>query len=293
MRLVDPVVLGPGEGETITEKPQRTVVIKAGIEPLALTESRYAAGERGPDAHVHWEHTDAFYVLEGALVFEVGGERARVHGEAGTHVLVPAGVVHTFWNEGPGEARFLNIHAPSANFHEVLRARRDGRDDEVEFDSFDPPEDGGRPAADAVVHGPGQGDSIAMGPNRAIFKAEGTDGDGTFSLTEIELAPGFPGPVLHRHETFADSFYVLDGTLSVRVGERSYDVPAGGFALAPPGTAHTFACRSGIPVRVLNLMAPGGFEQYLKEVAQVAGDGPPDAEVMALIASTYDFVPVR
>jgi hypothetical protein len=40
-------------------------------------------------------------------------------------------------------------------------------------------------------------------------------------------------------------------------------------------------------------MAPGGFEQYLKEFA--AGSRPgeaPDPAVMAEIASRYDFVPV-
>ena len=45
-------------------------------------------------------------------------------------------------------------------------------------------------------------------------------------------------------------------------------------------------------VRMLNLMAPGGFEQYLKEVAAAARPGePPDAQAMAKIASRYDFHP--
>ena len=151
---MEAVVLGPGEGDVITEQAERSVVIKAGIEPLALTESRYEPGERGPDPHVHWKHADAFYVLAGTLTFEYGRERTRSLGGPGTHVLVPAGVVHTFWNDGPDTARFLNVHAPSADFHEVLRQRRDRPDEEEHFDSFDPPEDGGRPAADVVVRGP-------------------------------------------------------------------------------------------------------------------------------------------
>ncbi|MBA2616315.1 MAG: cupin domain-containing protein [Actinobacteria bacterium] len=289
---MEAVVLEPGEGDVITEKPKRTVMIKAGIELLALTESRYAAGQRGPDPHVHWEHTDAFYVLAGSLFFEFGRERTRTRGEMGTHVLVPPGVVHTFWNEGPEEARFLNIHAPSANFHEVLRARRDRPNEEEHFDSFDPPEDGGRPAADVVVREPNEGESIALGPSSATLKAEVTDGDGTYSLTELWLAPGFLGPPLHRHETLADSFYVLEGTLSVRVGKRPYDVPAGGFALAPPGTAHTLSNRSGAPVRVLNLTVPGGLDQYLRELAAVAG-APPDPELITAIALKHDVHPAH
>ena len=39
-------------------------------------------------------------------------------------------------------------------------------------------------------------------------------------------------------------------------------------------------------------MAPGGFEQYLKEVASAATpERPPDPETMAAIAARYDFVP--
>ena len=42
---------------------------------------------------------------------------------------------------------------------------------------------------------------------------------------------------------------------------------------------------------MLNLIVPGGFEQYLREVARVAGEAPPEPAVMAKIASRYDFVP--
>jgi mannose-6-phosphate isomerase-like protein (cupin superfamily) len=143
-----------------------------------------------------------------------------------------------------------------------------------------------------VVRPAGAGDAIAMGPNRALFKAEVGDAGGRFSLAETTLAPGFPGPVPHRHERFVDSFYVLDGTLRVRLSGDALDLPQGSFAFVPPGTAHTFSNPGDSPVRVLNLMAPGGFEQYLKEAAAATPAGaPPDPAVLAEIASRYDFVP--
>ena len=288
-----PVLLHSGEGETIAEREERSVVIKGESEQVAVTESRYAVGERGPEAHIHLRHTDAFYVLEGALVFELGGDGDVVRAEAGSLGLVPSGVVHTFGNEGPGEARFLNVHAPSEGFADYLRAMRDGRrDDAQEFDTFDPPVDGGRPASEALVRGPDEGETIEAGPTRATLKAEGNDGEGTLSLSEAVLAPGFLGPVPHFHETFVDSFYVLAGTLTVRLEDETVTAPAGSFALVPPGVVHTFSNRSDEPVRALNLMAPGGFEQYLKEVAHATQGGPPDPQLMAQIASKYDFHPV-
>jgi len=269
-------------------------VIKAAHELLDMTESRYGPGERGPDPHVHLAHADAFYVLEGELVFGLGpGGAERVHAPRGTLVLVPQGLVHRFANEGAGDTRFLNIHAPSCGFAESLRIRRDGGDyDGTRFDSFDPPLDGDRPVSDAVVRKGGQGETIALGASSVLFKAAGSDGEGTFSLTETTIAPGFPGPVPHVHDKLADSFYVLEGVLVVRLDTKEVEAAPGSFAFIPPGNVHTFSNPSAAPTRVLNLMAPGGFEQYLKEAAQaMPAAGPPDPAVMADIASRYDFRP--
>ena len=289
---MQPLVVETGQGETITDRAERTVVIKTAHELLDVTETRYTPDERGPDPHVHRAHADAFYVLEGELVFGLGPDAAeRVTAGVGTFVLVPAGVVHCFVNEGPLDTRFLNIHAPSQGFAESLRVRRDGLPyDPALYDSFDPPADGGRALDDVVIRTAGQGDSVAIGPSRADFLAEQDDGDGTFSLTETTLAPGFPGPVLHVHDGLADSFYVLEGTLTVRVGEETTALTPGSYAFVPPGTPHTFSNPGDEPVRMLNLMAPGGFEQYLKEVARTLPPGvPPDPERMAEIASHHDF----
>ena len=71
------------------------MAIKASHDLLDVTESRYARGERGPEPHVHRHHADAFYVLEGELVFGLGPNvREEVAASAGTLVLVdfhPAG----------------------------------------------------------------------------------------------------------------------------------------------------------------------------------------------------------
>jgi quercetin dioxygenase-like cupin family protein len=141
------------EGETITEKERRQVVIVAERPDLTVTWSRYASGEPGPDLHVHREHTDAFYVLEGELTFPVGpGGAERLRVAAGGFVAVPPNVVHTYVNESGADARWLNFHVPDTGFASYLRGLRHGR--VPEFDQFDPPADGGRPAADVIVGEP-------------------------------------------------------------------------------------------------------------------------------------------
>jgi quercetin dioxygenase-like cupin family protein len=274
------LLLGPGEGEAITQTAERELRVLSDHDLLNLTWTRHAAGERGAEPHVHRHHTDAFYVLEGEVTFGLGPELERVIAPAGTLVLVPPGVVHSFDNDGPAEARFLNVHAPGGGFVDYLRGHRS-------FDSQDPPDDGGRPASDAIIRGPGEGERLAVGPNILLLKAEVSDGDGTFYLGEITLGP-FPGPPPHVHERHLDSFFVLEGTLTLRLDEVEVQAPAGSYAVAPPGSVHTFSNPGGETVRALNIMAPGGFEQYLKEAA--ATDTTDPAE-LAKIASRYDFRP--
>lgn len=266
----------------VTQRAEREVRILCDHELLDLTWSRYAAGERGPDPHVHERHADAFYVLEGELMFDLGPELETITASAGTLVLVPAGVVHSFRNDGPGEARYLNVHAPSCGFADSLRGL-------AGFDTHDPPPDGGLPLSNVVVRRRGEGETLALGPHGLELKAQVGDGDGTFYLGEMRLAPGFAGPVPHRHERHLDSFFVLDGTLTVRLGAEEVEATPGSYAVAPPGSVHTFSNRSEGTVRALNLMAPGGFEQYLKEAAAAAAATP---EELARIAARYDFVPV-
>jgi quercetin dioxygenase-like cupin family protein len=149
------------DGETITQRERRDVVILGERPDLTITWSRYAAGEPGPDRHVHREHIDAFYVLEGELTFLVGPAAERVRVPAGGFVAVPPNLVHTYVNDGTAEARWLNMHAPDTGFADYLRALRDGT--HAVFDSFDPPADGGLPAGAAIVTGPGEGERVASG----------------------------------------------------------------------------------------------------------------------------------
>jgi quercetin dioxygenase-like cupin family protein len=133
------------DGETVTDNPERTIRILTDLPELTMTWTRYVAGEEGPGPHIHKEHSDAFFVLAGELVFRVGPELEPVVAGPGTFVLAPPEVVHTFRNAGPAEASWLNFHAPSKGFADFLR------NPEAAWDSFDAPDDGGRPMSEAIV----------------------------------------------------------------------------------------------------------------------------------------------
>ena len=111
---------GPGEGERF-ENDIRVALIKCALPGLTTIEFTVETDrDFGPEPHVHHDHTDSFYVLEGEVLFTVGDETFR--GGPGTFVAAPPGVRHGFKvppNEG--RVRFLNVHAPGGFEQEMRR----------------------------------------------------------------------------------------------------------------------------------------------------------------------------
>jgi mannose-6-phosphate isomerase-like protein (cupin superfamily) len=140
-----------------------------------------------------------------------------------------------------------------------------------------------------IVLRPGEGEHVQLRQSSAVIKAGAETTDGRFALTETTLEPGFPGPKPHVHSETLDMFFVLDGTLTMRLGEETLDLPAGSFVLVPPGTAHTFSNPTDEPVRLLNMDAPAGLESYLREVGGAMAGDSLDPAVIAEIASRYDI----
>jgi quercetin dioxygenase-like cupin family protein len=140
-----------------------------------------------------------------------------------------------------------------------------------------------------LLHGPGEGEHHNVGPLDIVIKAAGEHTGGSFFLSESTLAPGFAGPPAHRHRELHDMFYVLEGTLTLRLGERTVEAAAGSFACVPPGVVHTFRNDSDAPVRLLNFNTPAGFETYIRELAEAGQAGPLTPDVIARVASRHDF----
>jgi mannose-6-phosphate isomerase-like protein (cupin superfamily) len=278
------IVNGPGEGELLRGK-ERTFLVKVARPELSLIEYDAGPDYTGASPHYHERHTDAFYVLEGELEFTLG--RETVPAPAGTAVVAPPGVVHAFTNASGGRVRFLNIHAPDAGFAGYLRAALRG--EKATFDSVDV--DGPQEPGGGTVLGPGEGTSYAVGTAASLFKATSEATAGFFSLAEATIQPGTSGPPPHSHRELLDSFYVLEGTLAVRVGDDEVTALAGTYAYVPPGVVHTFGNPSDEPVRFLNLNLPGGWEDYIRDLAAATpADGPPDPRLMGEILERYDVV---
>jgi quercetin dioxygenase-like cupin family protein len=251
-----PVLLAPGEGEIVTDRPERTLRILVELDDLIVTWFRYEPGEKGPDPHIHKHHTDAFYVLEGEIEVALGPELQTVRATPGTFAAAPPNVVHTFRNASNATAIFLNLHVPSMGFGDHMRGRNPA------FDQHDPPADGGRPFADAVFTDPADAETLEHETSTHTILCD------LPQLTAIDMAfqPEFDGVDPHTHPDHVDAFYVLEGQVEFRIADEPRVTGPGTFIAAPCGSMHGFRHAEPELIRFLNLHAPpGGFLDRLRD----------------------------
>jgi mannose-6-phosphate isomerase-like protein (cupin superfamily) len=83
-----------------------------------------------------------------------------------------------------------------------------------------------------------------------------------FNLGIIEIAAGRElEPHVHADED--DAFYILEGELTFTFGGDETAASPGTFVLIPPGVEHGFRNDGAIPVRMLNIHAPAGFDRRI------------------------------
>ena len=117
--------------------------------------------------------------------------------------------------------------------------------------------------------GPEEGKAL---PNpiggRMVVKVRDGDTGGSFSVHDNVIPAGSPGPLPHLHRDHEETFYVLEGELTVRVGERRITAPVGSFVVIPRGVVHRPSNPGTGPTRVLLIFSPCGMEHFFEEAAE-------------------------
>lgn len=134
----------------------------------------------------------------------------------------------------------------------------------------------------------GEGELIQIGGFGTRVKVPGEAAGGSVSVVEHTLAPGLLGSPPHRHTREDETSYVLEGRLTVQVGDEVATAGPGEMIVKPRGIAHAFWNGGSEPVRFLEVISPGGFERYFAELAlRIPADGPPDLDGIAALAARY------
>lgn len=108
---------------TIVAEPLAGRVMGSINDAFVVAEWRDPGAPPGPPRyiaplHLHRRDDEAWYVLEGTLCVQRGEE--IIQAKAGSGVLVPRGVKHTYWNPNPDPARYLLVM--TANIYTLIQA---------------------------------------------------------------------------------------------------------------------------------------------------------------------------
>jgi mannose-6-phosphate isomerase-like protein (cupin superfamily) len=130
-----------------------------------------------------------------------------------------------------------------------------------------------------------EGDTAKDSPHR--FKATAKSTAGRFDFFVGTFAPR-TGPPLHYHVHQDDTWYVLDGVLTMQVGDDVFDIGPGDFVSIPPRVAHTFdnLHNGDAAVRAVNVMTPGGLFEMFDEMADVPA-GPNQSAALSEVAAGH------
>jgi quercetin dioxygenase-like cupin family protein len=105
--------LPPGGGRSYDVGGMRGTIKADGPESdgrQCFSEWTLEPRDQGPPPHLHKQHQEAFYVVDGTMTFQVGEE--EIEAPAGSFVLIPAGIVHKFSNPTDAPATCVNVWLP-------------------------------------------------------------------------------------------------------------------------------------------------------------------------------------
>jgi quercetin dioxygenase-like cupin family protein len=255
-------------GERIGGEGRLGVTLLADHEHFGAVEVRSEPGGIAPPLHVHARHAECFFVIEGELTFRLE-DRELVAG-AGTWVLVPQDVVHTFSVTGDTRARFLDIHTPSSGFGDFVRGLQAATSEEelkavrAAFDQQPPPEYATGDPDLVVVRRIGGDDGEAIGNRTETRRATLLVDADELTVTEFFYGPGERGAQPHVHHLHSDAFFVLEGELTFSMREPVRG-PAGTLVVFPPNVVHGFDNDGEGSALFYNLHMPAtGFGEYLR-----------------------------
>jgi quercetin dioxygenase-like cupin family protein len=120
---------------------------------------------------------------------------------------------------------------------------------------------------------PNEGHTVAVVGDLYRFLATGKDTHGRFAMWEGIVPPG-GGPPSYIHSREEESFYVLEGEITIAVGDERFIATVSTFANMPVGSLHSFKNNTDKQARMNISIAPAGLENMFIEVGQqVLPDG--------------------
>ncbi len=119
------------------------------------------------------------------------------------------------------------------------------------------------------------------------FMIDGVETDQGFSLVEHPMSPRALAAPLHLHTREDEYSYVLEGRMGAQLGEEIVEAGPGDLVFKPRHQWHTFWNAGEEPCRILEIVAPAGFENFFKQLDALGGAINADPEKLAELAARY------
>ena len=111
--------------------------------------------------------------------------------------------------------------------------------------------------------------------------------NGSFSLVEHPMPPRRLAAPIHKHSREDEYSYVLEGRMGALLGDDVVYAEAGDTVFKPRDQWHTFWNAGDEPCRILEIIAPGGFEHFFDELGTLVEGGGPEPEQFGELGERY------
>lgn len=139
------------------------------------------------------------------------------------------------------------------------------------------------------VLGPADGKAGFLGSIGVRFMLDGDATGGGFSLVEHPMSARALAAPLHRHLREDEYSYVIEGRMGALLGDDVLEAGPGDLVVKPRGEWHTFWNAAEEPCRILEIIAPAGFEGFFAELVELGGVAQADPAVLGSLCERYEL----
>jgi mannose-6-phosphate isomerase-like protein (cupin superfamily) len=137
------------------------------------------------------------------------------------------------------------------------------------------------------IVGPGDGAEGFLGSIGVRFMIDGPDAYERFSLVEHPMSPRALAAPLHLHTREDEYSFVLEGRMGALLGDDVVEAGPGDLVFKPRNQWHTFWNAGDEPCRILEIIAPAGFERFFRELDALGGAIKAAPEALAALNERY------
>ncbi len=302
-----PYKIDAGQGQRYAFGRQLATVIARSEDIGAAMAGTLLTGAKGESfpLHRHAATHEALYVIEGNISLTLADKIFVLL--PGDYVNIPAGTVHGFsyldhrakmlsWSFGGNAATIYSAIGeayPGTVYSELLPPVDWSQPlDGVDVAFVNAPSHQAAPSTEKAKKAPGgsvpfvleSGEGERMLAAEQLFTFKGTE-DSSSGVFHSLMTEGPTGPMIpkHLHETVAETFFCLNGSMEMFAGDQLITLDPGDFVFIPPRTPHAYRlAKNG--TRFIGFLTPGSFEHFFRYLCE-----PFDGYVSPLLPPPFRF----